>query len=182
MILDHSSHKCDAWKLESIPTLVKWNLKAWKNCVYESQCSPSISLYMVHDHHSWVQFLTFKKPPPSQQNAWLHTKQIKVEFNNTCNLLLAITTFSISKFIHFTKLQHNSNLHMNMKTLKNKSIVNHQTTIIVVQTFTFKIETKHVTSFFQLDANYLIIPISCIYSTNTTLTHLIKWILSYLSY
>ncbi len=110
MILDHSSHKCDVWKLESIPTLVKWNLKAWKNCVYGSQGSLSISLYMVHEHNSWVRLLTFKKPPPSQQNAWLHSKQIKVEFNNTCNLLLAITTFSTSKVIHITKLQHTNQI------------------------------------------------------------------------
>jgi len=33
MILDHSSHKCEVWKLESIPTFAKWNLKAWKICV-----------------------------------------------------------------------------------------------------------------------------------------------------
>jgi leucyl-tRNA synthetase len=62
--------------------------------------------------------------------------------------------------------------HENIK--KNKSIVNHQTTIIVVPTCTFKIETKWLTFLCQLDANYLIIPISCIYSTNTTLSHLIK--------
>jgi hypothetical protein len=86
------------------------NRKAWKNCVSKSQCSPSTSFYMVHDHHSWVRLLTFKKPPPSQQNAWLHNKQIKVEFNNTCKVLLAITTFSTSKLIHFTKLQHTNQI------------------------------------------------------------------------
>jgi hypothetical protein len=71
MILDHSSHKCDVWKLESIPTLVKWNLKPWKNCVSESQCSLSTSFYMVHDHHSWELMLGYT-PNKSKSSSIVH--------------------------------------------------------------------------------------------------------------